>query len=262
MPVPWDPDDYRRNASAQTAWAADLLPLLELSGDESVLDLGSGDGHVTAVLAQLVPRGHVVGLDASLAMVGYARKHHASSLQNLEFVLGDMQAIPFMDCFDRVFSSAALHWARDLAAVVDGIARGLRPGGRAVIQCGGAGNATPMIAVMEDLIRSPAWAPYFPDTAFRYSFTDDEAFRMLLLRAGLVPRKVSLIPKTMVLAGRDGLAGWVRTTWLKYTGGVPAGHRMAFVDSLVDGYLARYPPGLHGTVEIPMVRLQAVADRP
>jgi trans-aconitate methyltransferase len=262
MPILWDPDDYCRNASAQTAWATGLIPLLDLSGNEAVLDLGSGDGRGTAELADLVPGGRVVGLDASPSMVAHARRHHARIRPNLEFVLGDMQAIPFRDRFDRVYSNAALHWASDLVAVTRGIARALRQGGRAVIQCGGAGNAAPMVSVLDALIRSPSWSPYFPDTEFRYTFTDDATFRAQLVMAGLVPVEVRLIPTTMTMAGRDGLAGWIRTTWLRYTGSVPDDRRTAFVEAVVDGLLARHPAGPDGTVEVPMVRLQAVADRP
>jgi len=262
MPVTWDPDDYGRNASAQTAWAAGLFPLLSLSGDEAVLDLGSGDGRMTAAFADLVPGGYVVGLDASGSMAAYARREFGRSRKNIEFVLGDMQAIPFRDRFDRIYSNAALHWARDLAAVCRGLAHALRRGGRAVVQCGGEGNAAPLIAVLDDLIRSPPWVQYFPDTAFRYTFTDDATFRAYLVAAGLVPVEVRLIPMTMTMAGRDGLAGWIRTTWLRYTGSVPEGRREAFVEALVDGYLARHPPGPAGTIELPMIRLQAVAERP
>ncbi|NLX48716.1 MAG: methyltransferase domain-containing protein [Methanospirillum sp.] len=257
----WDPDDYGRNATAQTAWAAGLLPLLALSGNEAILDLGSGDGRVTAGLARLVPEGYVVGLDASPSMTAHARRNHATVQPNLEFVLGDMEAIPFRDRFDRVFSNAALHWACDHAAVAGGIARALRHGGRAVIQCGGKGNAAAMVTVLDDLIRSPSWAPYFSDTTFRYTFPDDATFRAHLMKAGLVPFEVRLIPITMTVAERDGLAGWIRTTWLRYTGSVPDNRREAFVQALVDGYLARLPPGRDGAIEVAMVRLQAVAER-
>jgi len=262
MPVIWDPDDHGRNASAQTAWAAGLIPLLDLSGNEAVLDLGSGDGRVTAELADLVPGGRVVGLDASPSMIAHARRHHARIRPNLEFVLGDMEAIPLQDRFDRVYSNAALHWARDLVAVTRGIARALRHGGRAVLQCGGVGNAAPMVAVLDELIRSPSWSPFFPDTAFRYTFIDDAAFRAQLVKAGLVPVDVRPIPTTMTMAGRDGLTGWIRTTWLRYTGSVPDDRREAFIDALVEGLLTLHPPGPDATVEVPMVRLQAVAERP
>ena len=125
-----------------------------LSGNEAVLDLGSGDGRVTARSRISCPAG------ASSASTPPPddhprQRHHATIRQNLEFVLGDMQTVPFRNGFDRVYSSAALHWARDPSAVADGIARALRTGGRAVLQCGGAGNAAPMIAVLDNLIRSP-----------------------------------------------------------------------------------------------------------
>jgi trans-aconitate methyltransferase len=119
-----------------------------------------------------------------------------------------------------------------------------------------------MVSVLDELIRSPSWSPFFSDTAFRYTFTDDATFRAHLAKAGLVPVDVRLIPTTMTMAGPDGLAGWIRTTWLRYTGSVPDDRREAFIDALVEGFLTLHPPGADGAVEVPMVRLQAVAERP
>ncbi len=119
-----------------------------------------------------------------------------------------------------------------------------------------------MVSVLGDLIRSPSWTPYFSDTAFRYTFIDDATFRAHLVKAGLVPVEVRLIPTRMTMAGHDGLVGWVRTTWLRYTGSVPDDRREAFVEALAEGFISRSPPGPDGTVEVPMVRLRAVAERP
>jgi len=258
----WDPCDYSRNARAQAAWAEELLPLLELAGDESLLDLGSGDGQVTAAIADRVPDGQVVGLDASPAMVAHARAEYGRDRPNLGFVLGDMQAIPFGDGFDRIFSNAALHWAPRQDLVLGGIARALHPGGRAVLQMGGAGNAAPMLHLLDDLLASDRWGRFFPRRGPRYAFPDDRTYRELLEEAGLEPVEVSLRPKTMIQQGRDGLAGWVRTTWLLYTEAVPSEEREEFVDAIVDGYLAGHPADVDGTVRVPMVRLQVVAVRP
>ncbi len=257
----WDPQDYGRNARAQATWADEVIPLLELAGDEVLLDLGSGDGRVTAAIAGRIPEGHVVGLDASPAMVIHARAKYGRR-PTLEFVLADMQAIPFRAGFDRIFSNAALHWAPGQGRILNGIARALRPGGRAVLQMGGAGNAAPILRVLEDLIASDRWKPFFPKQGLRYAFLDGKTYRDLLAGAGLEPVEVSMYPKTMVQQGRDGLAGWVRTTWLLYTEDVPVEQRDAFIDAIVDGYLADHPPEPDGTVRVPMVRLQIVAVRP
>lgn len=258
----WDPRDYSQNARAQAIWADELARLLKLCGDEAVLDLGSGDGRVTASIADRVPIGHVVGLDASEQMVRYARIEHGLSRSNLGFVLGDMQAIPFLNAFDRIFSNAAIHWAPDQSQVVAGIARALVPGGRAVLQMGGAGNAAPILRVLEGLIVSDPWAPFFSDRKERYRFLDDQVYTRLLEGSGLEPVEVTLLPKTMRQQGAEGLAGWIRTTWLLYTESVPQDLREKFIEAIVDRYLALHPPDAAGIVSVPMVRLQVVAVRP
>jgi trans-aconitate 2-methyltransferase len=61
----WNPENYRLHSSQQQKWAREILARLELRGDERILDLGCGDGKVTAEVARRVPHGQVVGLDSS-----------------------------------------------------------------------------------------------------------------------------------------------------------------------------------------------------
>ncbi|MHB8695487.1 MAG: methyltransferase domain-containing protein, partial [Solirubrobacteraceae bacterium] len=68
----WDAATYDRISAPQQAWAAEQLSRLELTGDEVVLDAGCGSGKVTAVLADLVPRGRVYGVDAAPSMAAHA----------------------------------------------------------------------------------------------------------------------------------------------------------------------------------------------
>jgi trans-aconitate 2-methyltransferase len=70
----WDAATYDRVSSPQVEWAGPVLDRLELRGDETVLDAGCGTGRVTAVLAQRLPRGRVIAVDGSPAMVAEARK--------------------------------------------------------------------------------------------------------------------------------------------------------------------------------------------
>ena len=65
----WDASDYERNSAQQQVWAAELLAKLDLSSGETVLDVGCGDGKVTAELAA---PGRVVGVDTSAEMVELA----------------------------------------------------------------------------------------------------------------------------------------------------------------------------------------------
>src|SRR5438128_10635114 len=82
----WNPEEYAKHSSAQLAWARELIARLKLGGDETVLDIGSGDGKVTAEIAASVPHGRVVGIDGSPEMVKFAHAHFDDQrFPNLEF---------------------------------------------------------------------------------------------------------------------------------------------------------------------------------
>ena len=70
----WNAAAYAANSAVQQSWARELIAKLKLRGDEHILDVGCGDGKVTAELAAAVPRGLVVGIDASAEMISFARK--------------------------------------------------------------------------------------------------------------------------------------------------------------------------------------------
>ncbi|MFH1571824.1 MAG: methyltransferase domain-containing protein, partial [Gemmatimonadota bacterium] len=235
----WNADEYARSSAIQQQWAEELLDKLRLSPREQVLDLGCGDGKVTAALAAQVPDGRVVGLDSSPEMVEYARRHFPSDRHpNLQFALGDARALAFGAEFDVVFSNAALHWVVDHGPVVEGIARALRPGGRLLLQMGGRGNAAGVVAVVEQLLAEPPWSTHFAGFAFPYGFHGPREYAAWLASAGLEARRLELIPKDMVHAGRPQLAGWIRTTWLPYLDRVPDVRRGDFAEALLERYAA------------------------
>ncbi len=54
-PHQWNPADYARHSQGQERWAKELLGLLSLKPDEDVLDIGCGDGRITAEISRLAP---------------------------------------------------------------------------------------------------------------------------------------------------------------------------------------------------------------
>ena len=125
----WDADAYARHSSAQLAWAQELIGKLALRGDERMLDIGCGDGRVTAELARLVPRGEAVGVDNSEEMIRRASSAFpAASVANLSFRRMDALSLSFATAFDVTFSNAALHWVRDHRTMLAGVASILKPG--------------------------------------------------------------------------------------------------------------------------------------
>jgi trans-aconitate 2-methyltransferase len=256
----WDAKEYHQHSSAQKAWAQELIDKLALKGDECFLDIGCGDGAVTASVAALLTRGRATGIDSSAEMVGFAQKNFPPSMRkNLSFALMDARDLKFDSEFDVVFSSAVLHWMLDHRPILAGINRSLKPGGRILLQMGGRGNAAKIIAVIDRIKSDPRWADGFKDFKFPYGFYGPEEYRGWLTEAGLKPVRVELVPKQMTQQGREGLMGWVRTTWLPFISVVPDAHKEEFIAEVVDRYIAENPLDSSGLVTVGMVRLEVEA---
>jgi trans-aconitate 2-methyltransferase len=209
-----------------------------------------------------VPRGRVVGVDSSEDMIrAAAAAWPALGGRAVEFLVQDARALTFDGEFDVAFSNAALHWVHDQPAVLRGVARALRPGGRLAFQMGGSGNGAEIFAVAQELSAHPRWAAHFNGFAFPWSFLRPEEYEPLCRDAGLTVKRIQLLPRTMRQQGRSGLAGWIRTTWLPYLERVPAARREEFIQSALDIYLARRPLATDGAAEVDMVRLQVEAVR-
>jgi trans-aconitate methyltransferase len=257
----WNPEDYEKNSSQQQLWARDLLAKFEFNGDETVLDIGSGDGKVTAEIASHVPRGTVLGVDLSPDMVRTARERHVARHPNLRFAVGDASRLTFDEDFDVVFSNATLHWVLDHRPVLAGISRSLHHGGRVLLEMGGRGNAAEVVRVMDDVTALPRWRDHFAGFTFPYGFYGPVEYRAWLEEASLSPIRVELSAKEMVHAGRDGLVGWLRTTWLPYLQRVPEELRRELLEQVLDSYLAEHPLDAAGKAPVQMARLEVQARK-
>jgi trans-aconitate 2-methyltransferase len=140
-PRDWDAATYDRVANPMTAWGTAVLDRLPLRGDERVMDAGCGSGRVTELLAERLPRGSVVAVDGSPAMIDEARTRLARFGDRIEYLVADLgRPIPVEAPVDAILSTATFHWVPDHDALFRNLAAVLRPGGRLTAQCGGAGN--------------------------------------------------------------------------------------------------------------------------
>jgi len=64
----WNPEDYAKSSDTQLKWAQELRQNLNLQGNESVLDVGCGDGKITADFATTLPKGRVTGVDSFMGI--------------------------------------------------------------------------------------------------------------------------------------------------------------------------------------------------
>jgi trans-aconitate methyltransferase len=262
-PYNWNAQDYAKNSQNQFQWAKELIPKLKLLGNEALLDIGCGDGKITAELAGYLPEGKAVGVDSSekmitLAQTSFPQKEYA----NLSFQVMDARKLTFHGEFDVVFSNAALHWVVDQKSVLEGVKRSLKPSGRLLFQMAGKGNAKDVLCIIKELTRVEPWKAYFHKMSFPYGFYSPEEYRTFLREAGLVAERVELFPRDMKHEGSEGLAAWVRTTWLPFTDRLPIELKSKFVQEMVDNYLKGHPADEAGVVHVSMMRLEVEAHKP
>lgn len=152
-----------------------------------------------------------------------------------------------------------LHWVRNHQPVVKGLYKSLKTGGKILLRMGGQGDAAGILAVMDDLKASNKWAQYFADFEFPFTFMGVDAYQRLLNDAGFSIKRVELIPKDMTHEGKAGLEGWIRTTWLPYTGRIPAELKEPFITEAATKYLENVPLSADGKAHVAMVMIEVEA---
>jgi SAM-dependent methyltransferase len=121
------------SAAESFAGVANPFALGRLRPGERVLDLGSGAGTDSLIAAQMVgSAGQVTGIDMTPQMLAKARASaETMGSTNVEFVLGEVEALPFVDeAFDVVISNGVIDLLPDKDAVFAEVHRALAPGGR------------------------------------------------------------------------------------------------------------------------------------
>jgi SAM-dependent methyltransferase len=245
MTQTWSPTGYAHHAPFVPALGALLLEHLAPVAGERILDLGCGDGALTAQIA-----GHgttVVGVDGSPAMVA------AAVARGLDARVMDGTRLTFHAEFDAVFSNAALHWMLDPDAVLAGVARALRPKGRFVAELGGHGNIASIAVAIRAVLGRHGYAYMWP-----WYFPTADEYAARLVAHGFSVEFIRLFARPTPFP--TGMTGWLHTFAGSLLDGVPADRR-ADVEEEVVALLAPSLRDTSGQWIGDYVRLQVVARR-
>jgi len=244
----WDPERYRRNAGFVAELGAPLIDLLAARPGERVLDLGCGDGRLTERLAGLGL--NVVGVDSSAEQIAAARA------RGLDARVADGQALGFAAEFDAVLSNAALHWMTHPDAVIDGVWRALKPGGRFVGEMGGAGNVQRIRAALSAALARRSLDAGVVDPWY---FPSPDDYAQLLAARGFQVEEIALIDRPTRLPGR--LGDWLETFTEPFLFLVPAHERTDLIAD-VEAALDRTLRDEEGRWTVDYVRLRFLAVKP
>ncbi|KAJ7727380.1 S-adenosyl-L-methionine-dependent methyltransferase [Mycena metata] len=221
----WSASLYNKSAAFvySPAYTAPVLDILAAKPGEKIIDLGCGSGEVTVVIEEIVkatPGGLVVAVDFSESMVAKSKaaglKHaFVSDIQALKIPMEEFNNNDAEFKFDAAFSNATLHWCkRDPAGVLESVKKILKPGGRLVVEMGGAMNCIGIRGALHRSLKSRGYDPIALDPWF---FPSVEEYTKLLTAASFEVLHISLTPRATPLA--DGVRGWlevfVRKSFLK-----------------------------------------------
>jgi len=242
----WKASDYARQSTLQETMAAHVLGLLELKGTERVLDVGCGDGKITARIAGRVPRGSVLGIDPSRDMIAFATRQFAGpDHPNLRFEVGDARRLPDRHEFDLVVSFNALLWVREQDEALRSIHSALEPGGRALLRMVALGDRTSLEHALEDVRSESRWSDHFRDFETPFAHVTPDHYRALALANGFSVNVVRVHDETWDFGTRDAFAAFCRATTVAWTARLPEERRDAFIEEVLDRYrsIAAEHPG-------------------
>lgn len=224
----WDASTYDRVSAPQQRWAEGVIDRLRLRGDETVLDAGCGTGRVTQLLLDRLPRGRVIAVDGSAAMVAEARE--LLDPVRTEVVQADLTELELGAPVDAVFSNAVFHWIDDHARLFSVLAAALADGGRIEAQCGGRGNVARFYGAVAGVVSAGGFPELDGFEPTHFPGPDETA--ELLSAAGFEAIDCRLTPRpTRPPEPRE----FVRTVCIgPHLDRLPAERRDALLDAVMD----------------------------
>jgi trans-aconitate 2-methyltransferase len=252
MTVDWDAATYDRVADPQFEWGQEVLDRLELQGSETVLDAGCGSGRVTRLLAERLPNGGVIGVDAAPSMIEIARENLADLGDRVELRNQDLLDLDLEQEVDAVFSGATFHWILDHERLFERLFAALRPSGVLEAQCGGQGNIAEWMRAIEAAEGDERFAAYLRGMPAVKNFASVGDTEARLARVGFDVRSVWVENKTVAPSEPRAFVSTV--VLAKHLDRLPSDLRGEFVDTVL-GSMPR-------PLVLEYVRLNMSARRP
>lgn len=235
----WIAAEYAHGAQLQQVMADEALSLLHLHGNEVILDVGCGDGRITARIAANVVDGFVVGIDPSRDMIASAVVHFpVGQIRNLRFEIGDGRALPHRRAFDLIVSFNALHWIPDQDAALASIAAALRPAGQALLRLVPQGPRQSLETVVEQTRHSPRWSGYFEGFCDPYLHLTPEHYAAAAERNGLRVVRLRTTDKAWPFESRQQFAAFCTMGCRAWTRRLPQHEGATFIDDVLTRYAA------------------------
>ena len=191
----WDADKYNKHADFVSNLALPVIELLNPQEDESILDLGCGDGTLAVEIEKFNSR--VIAVDLSENMVAKAKE------KGIQAFVMSATKLTFENKFDAVFSNAVLHWVKDDDKSIKKIYNSLKAKGRLIAEFGGYSNIKSLTDAMQQVFKEHKEFGVFNNP---WNFPKDSDYKQLLIDNGFNVEYIKLIPRPTKI---DDISNWL-----------------------------------------------------
>ncbi len=231
----WDPDSYGHVNTLQQLVAERALADLVLDGGERVLDVGCGDGKVTAMIAARLTTGTVVGVDPSARMIDAARQLLPDTSRST-FMVGTAATLTFHASFDVATSFNALHWEIRWLEALRRIRSALRANGRALLVFVCDGQRPSLEDVVMQTCQSLRWQSAFDAFGAPFVHVDPDAYAAAADSAGFAVERLVVDDLEWDFGTRAAFIDWCAAGLVAWTGRLAPDDRADFVEDVISAY--------------------------
>ena len=253
----WNPKEYSSHSSAQITAALQLLQQIKFQGDEQVLDVGCGDGKITAHIETYLKKGSILGIDNSQEMISFSKNSHPQiNHPNLVFQVQNAECLNYEKKFDIIFSSFALQWLNNPNSFFAGAYKGLKPSGRLIATIP-LGISSSLETAVQQVTTSQKWISYFINFHQKQLMKDIEYTNLLAANRFSLSLS-STVTQEVVFSSRKKFECYV-LQWFPYLQTLPDSLKAIFFQEIIDQYLHLEPLLDEGKVMFRFPRLDVIA---
>lgn len=252
----WDALKYKQNSSPQDHFAQYALAQITIKEDDSVIDLGCGNGKNTHIIAEKT-KGLVVGVDLSSSMIQKAQSDYQRG--NLHYCEGDMTHFTSNQKVNKVTALCSISWVSEQEKVYKNIATLLQPKGQ-FIGLVNDKNA-PILRAYYQAFTLKTWQEHFKNYKPSFYPCDKESVEKWLNAAGFDAITVKDAEIPMMTVPREiFVKSLMATPGVKDV--IPEEQYQSFIEDVVEQYLTIVPKDEDGKIKINSGLLLVLAQKP
>lgn len=258
MNFAWNAQDYFNNSTFQYDHAKQALSRYHFSGNESVLDVGCGDGKITAEIADTLKNGFVLGVDNSESMIKFANTEFAKNRTNLTFDVCPAEKLNYLEKFDLLTSFACLHWVKDQLAFLLGAKNAIKSDGRIILTL--YPKHHDIWQSIDETANSTVWREFFHGYENPHICYNKEIYEKLSTEAGLKIKHLEEHIPVAYFNSKNEMESFLKS-WLPHTDQVHPQLRDKFITDIGNTFMKKSNTNNKNQIGMPFRRLDVILTK-